>query len=155
MNANGLTRKWAKAQALRCQVTPIPANDFKTQHKEALQEMCKELASTVNRTAQTNHVPELDLPPGFGEGAPRRSLSITTSALELWSSFRSVLRFIPNELLTSNNHRNADIRRIITGHLHDVGPRQYFHSGFPIPDLSVCFTCDRHFPLRYMETRPL
>jgi senataxin len=41
----------------------------------------------------------------------------------LWSGFSVVLRHMPVDTLASDARQHVDFRRIVTGHLHDTGPR--------------------------------
>lgn len=47
-----------------------------------------------------------------------------------WSSLTTLLRFIPVELFRSSKSFDLDVRRIVIGHLHDIGERQLFLLNF-------------------------
>lgn len=100
-------RRWAKSQAMKCTVVPVANDVFIGPHLDAFKAIAHALASTGATTNQ----PSVAFP------------SISTDPTVLWSGLVAVLRLVPDERLTSSAHFNVDVRRIVTSHLHDNGPR--------------------------------
>ena len=55
-------------------------------------------------------------------------LAFVTDVPALWSSYTTLLRFIPIELFRSSKSFDLDVRHIVIGHLHDTGNRQLLSS---------------------------
>ncbi|KAF9242609.1 SEN1 N terminal-domain-containing protein [Melanogaster broomeanus] len=113
-------RQWAKSFVTGCSEVPVAEGHFVAGHEQALQIIFGLLAKTagqrdsVNISMLTIHsMEELSFPAG--------SLSFTSDPLELWIGFCQILRHIPTETLL-RRYGGVDCRRVVTGHLHDVGP---------------------------------
>ncbi|KAH7909030.1 SEN1 N terminal-domain-containing protein [Hygrophoropsis aurantiaca] len=110
-------RQWAKAQGDKCSTVPMLVTHFVTAHEEALAIIAAALE--INQT---------DQPKSFPVGASSsstindatRTFKFASGPYELWSGFCQVLRHIPSSMLLTS-HLGTDCRRIVTGHLHDVG----------------------------------
>ena len=107
MDENPDVRRWAQSIALNCRNIPIPRDDFIGSF-EAMLEMVSSALTTQkdSLTLGGNTVPY-----AFAPDSP-----------SLWAGFLGVLRLVPVELLTSSASLKADLRRIVTGHLHNTGP---------------------------------
>lgn len=108
-------RQWAKAQAAKCKVVPIALDKFSRSHDQSLEAIASALSSS------SSEFPAMSTPNNTMTATPRYTFA--SQPEDLWSGFTSVIRLIPPSALTSSPRRNADIRRIVTGHLHDDGPR--------------------------------
>jgi senataxin len=123
MDENPEVRAWAKTQCSKSQIVPIPLDKFNKPYKASVEAIANALISAG---------PEPRQMPPFTSGvanlnaAASNIFSFPSNPGDLWSAFGSVLRFIPPEVLTSSRNYHVDIRRIVAGHLHDVGPRQLF-----------------------------
>jgi senataxin len=102
MDAEADIRTWARIQLKTADQVPIPPSDFGQLYKDAMEEMVKAVEQTTVAAG----------------------LHFTTELVALWTSFADAMRFIPLEHLTSSSDMGFDMRRIVTGHLHDSGPRQ-------------------------------
>lgn len=79
-------------------------------HAEALEEV-----SAIVATA----------PPSNESKATRlTSIPVTDDASILWSSYSTVLRFVPYEWLQSSAILKMDVRKVVIGHLSDIGTRR-------------------------------
>lgn len=118
-------QQWAKNIISKCKIVPIPKEKFVgaysitmdvVAHAVSIGAQVKNNSATI--AGPTNNT-TIVAPGTFS------SFSYSTDPVNLWSGFCSFLRLVPSELLTSSVHRNVDLRRLVTGHLHDTGPRQY------------------------------
>jgi senataxin len=126
IDANPDVRMWAKAQSSKSQIVPIPLNKFHKAYRAAVEAIAGTLASIDSESYQASSTSLVSDPSIRSTGmAAFGASSFATNPADLWSAFGSVLRFIPPDLFTTKYH-HSDIRRIVTGHLHDVGPRQSF-----------------------------
>lgn len=112
MDASANVRQWAKSHASRCQVIPMSSESFIGSYHLALGAIAEAL--------------EQEFPPSMSGGIADWSLTIYFALLpvDLWAGFLSVLRLIPINPQTAGSPQNVTIRRIVTGHLHDVGSRE-------------------------------
>jgi senataxin len=107
MDENLDVRRWAQSIALKCKITPIPLDSFTSPFKAILELVsdaftAKTSESLLNTTASA--------PYAFAQ-----------DSASLWAGFLAVLRLVPVELLTSNASVKVDLRRIVIGHLHNIG----------------------------------
>lgn len=118
VDENPKVRQWAKNQISRCKIVPIPKEKFVGPYQVAMDAIaCAVSAGTqIVSVDSTNTV--------IAGGGTFHSFSYATDPTDLWSGFCALLRLIPPELLNSSTLRNVDLRRLVTGHLHDTGPRQ-------------------------------
>ncbi|CAL1713074.1 unnamed protein product [Somion occarium] len=99
--------QWATEQVQACKTTPIHSDHFLPMHAEALEEV-----SAIVATA----------PPSNESKATRlTSIPVTDDASILWSSYSTVLRFVPYEWLQSSAILKMDVRKVVIGHLSDIG----------------------------------
>ncbi|KIK99636.1 hypothetical protein PAXRUDRAFT_822556 [Paxillus rubicundulus Ve08.2h10] len=117
-------RQWAKSIVTSCSEVPIVEGHFVTGHEQALQAIFGQLAKTVGRhdPANTSLLTLLSLEEG---SFPAGSFSFTSDPQELWIGFCQVLRHIPTYAMM-RRHGGPDFRRLVTGHLYDVGA-QFAH----------------------------
>lgn len=104
-------RAWAQKQSTLCEIAPIPTENFLPAHTTVLKAAVDSLASSR------------PLSDSFGSGY---KLSFVADIPTLWSSLTTLLRFIPVEMFRSSKSFDLDVRRIVIGHLHDIGERQLF-----------------------------
>ncbi|KAF8843323.1 hypothetical protein BDN67DRAFT_945625 [Paxillus ammoniavirescens] len=117
-------RQWAKSIVTACSEVPMAEGRFVTGHEQALQVIFGQLAKTAGRhdPANTSLLTLLSLEEG---SCPVGSFSFTSDPQELWIGFCQVLRHIPTYAMT-RRYGGPDFRRLVTGHLHDVGA-QFAH----------------------------
>ncbi|KAI0761963.1 SEN1 N terminal-domain-containing protein [Trametes elegans] len=99
-------RSWAQKQSTLCEVAPIPMENFVSAHSVILKAAVQSIASSS------------PLVQSLGEGF---KLTFVADVPSLWSSFTTLLRFVPVELFRSSKTFEADIRHVVIGHLHDTG----------------------------------
>lgn len=114
-------RQWARSFISSCTEIPMPEARFVTGHEVALQAIFNLLtktrgdASTSDSTVFTvltmETVPEV-----------LRSITVVSDPRELWIGYSQVLRLLPNRILLKS-YGGVDCRRMVIGHLHDVGPQ--------------------------------
>jgi len=104
-------RQWAANQASKCTTVPMSNDLFVGSYLQAIEVMVHALA-LLGPTPLTD--PESGAPFPF---------SFARDPSHLWSGFSAALRHIPLHALASDTRLHVDFRRIITGHLHDTGPR--------------------------------
>jgi senataxin len=125
MDKHAQVRQWAKNQISKCKAVPIPKEKFVGPYTVAIDIIAQAVSAT-----QINGLSNLTAPVvTFNDtinaiGSSFNAFSYATDPADLWSGFCAFLRLIPPELLTSSTHLNIDLRRVVTGHLHDTGPRQ-------------------------------
>lgn len=113
-------RQWAKSYVTTCSEVPMAVDHFVTGHEVALRTIFSIIAKTPNQqNSSILHIPSMQ-----GETFPVTSFSLTSDPNEIWVGFCQVLRQIPTEAFL-RSYGGADCRRVITGHLHDTGPRMY------------------------------
>jgi senataxin len=123
VDENPRVRQWAKNQASKCKIVPIPKEKFVGPYAVALEAIAHavsagtDLSSSATLAVPTNNT-------AIATSNAFRIFSYTTDPADLWSGFCAFLRLIPPKLLTSSTNHNVDLRRLVTGHLHDTGPRQ-------------------------------
>lgn len=114
-------RSWAQKQCTLCDVAPIPMENFLSAHTTILKSVADAIASSRL------------LGDSFGQGY---EVSFLQDYAVIWTSFTTLLRFVPIELFRSSRSFDLDVRRIVVGHLHDTGNRQLFHSLRPVQVLT-------------------
>ena len=107
MNDNLNVRQWAVSQASKCLAVPISDHLFVGSYFQAVEAITHGLTATESGLALREPHP----------------FSFTPDLSSFWSAFSVALRHIPVAALASGTGRHADLRRIVTGHLHDTGPR--------------------------------
>ncbi|KAH9854663.1 SEN1 N terminal-domain-containing protein [Lenzites betulinus] len=105
-NSSPELRQWAQKQSTLCEIAPIPMENFLPSH------------STVLKAAVDSIASSRPLGDCFG---PDYKLSFVADIPYQWSGLTTLLRFTPVELFRSSKSFDSDIRRIVTGHLHDIG----------------------------------
>ncbi|KAF8630856.1 hypothetical protein AX17_005215 [Amanita inopinata Kibby_2008] len=100
-------RQWARNQASKGTMVPLPKDRFVGMYKEVVR-LAVYLVSPHASSASQAHPP-----------AP----TFSTDSKELWEGFYLLLRHVPMELLKGSNQNLADLRQVVVGHLHDVGPQ--------------------------------
>ena len=101
-------RRWTQSIALNCKIVPIALDSF-TRPFRAVVELISD-AFTVKKSKSL-----------LNTMAPAQ-YAFAQDAASLWAGFLNVLRLVPVELLTSNAGIKVDLRRIVIGHLHNIGP---------------------------------
>jgi senataxin len=125
VDENPLVRQWAKNQISKCKVVPIPKEKFVGVYTVAMDAVAHAVSAGTqsiglsNSTTSTVTLKNAAIP-----ASSSFSTSYAKDPADLWSGFCAFVRLIPPELLTSGTHHNVDLRRLVTGHLHDTGPRQ-------------------------------
>jgi senataxin len=127
VDENAEVRQWAKNQISKCKIVPIPKEKLVGAYSIAMDAVAHAVSS---RTQVSNSHISATMADGLGRTLATKagalgSFSYATDPVDLWSGFSAFLRLVPPELLTSSSHHNTDLRRLVTGHLHDTGPRQY------------------------------
>ncbi|KAG1785943.1 SEN1 N terminal-domain-containing protein [Suillus plorans] len=106
MDESSAVRQWAKAQIAKSTQVPMLEHQFVAGHELALQAVTRAL--TLSRE---------------GEGTTTDSVilnSFSSDSSELWAGFSHILRHLPTEVLAKSSEE-IGYRRIVTGHLHDIG----------------------------------
>ncbi|KIJ64432.1 hypothetical protein HYDPIDRAFT_187805 [Hydnomerulius pinastri MD-312] len=117
-------RQWAKSLVSGCSEVPMAECHFVAGHEQALRIIYSLLAKTaVQRDPFSTSM--LTIPSVDGVATLAENFSFTSDPEELWIGFCQVLRQIPTETMLKS-YGGADCRRVVTGHLHDVGP-QFAH----------------------------
>lgn len=125
VDENAEVRRWAKSQLSRCKTVPIPKEKFVGAYSIAMDAIAHAASSRTQIDSPHNSAIIVDMlrsttimaSSSFG------SFPYATNPVDLWSGFYAFLRLVPSELLTSSPHHNVDLRRLVTGHLHDTGLR--------------------------------
>ena len=104
-------RAWAQKQCALCEVAPIPMENFLAAHISVLKSVADSIASSR------------PLSDCFGN---EYKLPWLQDHSAIWTSFTTLLRFVPIELFRSSRSFDLDVRHIIVGHLHDTEKRQLF-----------------------------
>lgn len=119
----GEVRHWAKSQALKCKIVPMSRATFTGAYITAMDVIAHAVSAGTRSTISLNSAPPVTLNEADGVF---NTFSFASDPVDLWSGFCAFLRLVPPEMLTSSADHNSDLRRVVTGHLHDTGPRQYF-----------------------------
>ncbi|KAI0720479.1 SEN1 N terminal-domain-containing protein [Cerioporus squamosus] len=99
-------RSWAQKQCTLCEVAPTPMENFLPAHTTVLKAVATAIASSR---------PLRDC------FASEYKLSLLQDQTTIWTSWTTLLRFVPIELFRSSRSFDLDLRHIIIGHLHDTG----------------------------------
>lgn len=129
MGKNAEIRQWAKAQGLKCKTVPMPPSKFIGPYRVAVEAIACALTPTGSGLSDSHLTATSasfngSMAGGVASTSATNSVFFASDLVDLWVGLCAVLRFIPHESLISNNHHHVDFRRIVTGHLHDIGPRQ-------------------------------
>jgi senataxin len=100
--------QWAKNQASKCTTVPMSSDMFVGPYFHAT-----ELVIHALTLSGTGQLPDSAL----------SSFSFASDPSRLWSGFSFLLRHLPVDVLASDTRQHTNLRRVITGHLHDTGPR--------------------------------
>ncbi|KAI8978689.1 SEN1 N terminal-domain-containing protein [Trametes punicea] len=103
---NADVRSWAQKQTALYTVAPIPMENFLPGH------------STVLKAATDCVASSRSLGQCFG---PEYKISFLSEIASLWSSYTTLLRYVPVEFFRSSKSFDPDLRHIVIGHLHDTG----------------------------------
>ena len=115
-------RQWSRSFMRSCSEVPMAEHHFVPGHEVALRSILSLIAKTANRSPVVSHFPSVE-----GETFPIGSaFSSTSDPDEIWFGFCQVLRQIPTNVVL-RKYGGADCRSIVTGHLHDTGPRMYMN----------------------------
>jgi len=109
-------RQWAKAQVIKSTQVPMLESQFVAGHELALQAVI----SAVSLSRKGEVVVTDSTSPYFFSSDPT----------QLWSGFSQILRHVPTEVLAKPS-QGMDCKRIVMGHLHDVGPRESYLCSLP------------------------
>lgn len=111
MDESSAVRQWAKAQIIKSTQVPMLEHQFVSGHESALQAVISALSLSRE-----------------GEGTTTTYSTILNSSSsdssELWAGFSQFLRYLPTEVLAKSSE-GIGCRRIVTGHLHDIGRREF------------------------------
>jgi senataxin len=110
MSDRSSVRQWAVNQALQCTTVPMSDDLFVGSYLQAIEAVV--YALTLSEPSHSDHALKKPFP-----------FSVARDPSLLWSGFSIILRHIPVVALASNTRHHVDIRHIVTGHLHDTGPR--------------------------------
>ncbi|KAG2155818.1 SEN1 N terminal-domain-containing protein [Suillus bovinus] len=106
MDESSAVRHWAKAQITKSTQVPMLEHQFVAGHELALQAVTRAL--TLSREGEVTTTDSII------------SNSFSSDSSELWAGFSQILRHIPTEVLAKSSG-GIGYRRIVTGHLHDIG----------------------------------
>lgn len=98
-------RDWARKQSLSCELSLLAPHQFTGSYSQALLAM----AAVVNS-------------PTYASPGP---LLLSTEPPVIWAAFGTMLRLVPVERLMPSRTQTLDLRHIVSGHLHDIGSREY------------------------------
>lgn len=111
-------RQWSRSFATACSEIPMAECHFVTGHELALRTVFSLIAKTTNQhNLVALHTPLVEADIGF-------SFPSTLDPSEIWVGFCQVLRQIPTEVIL-RLYDGVNCRRVVTGHLHHVGPRMH------------------------------
>ncbi|KAG1848713.1 SEN1 N terminal-domain-containing protein [Suillus subalutaceus] len=110
MDESSSVRQWAKAQIIKSTQVPMLEHQFVAGHELALQEVISVL--TLSREGEATMTDSVMLN------------SFSSDSSELWAGFSQILRHLPTEVLAKSS-KGIGYRRIVTGHLHDIGRREF------------------------------
>ncbi len=116
-------RSWAQKQCTLCEVAPTPMENFLPAHTTIL----KAVATSISSSR-----PLRDCLTG------EYQLSLLQDQPSIWTSWTTLLRFVPIELFRSSRSFELDLRHIVIGHLHDTGNRQPFRYLQCVNELTHC-----------------
>jgi len=105
-------REWAFSQIGLCKTAPMSADSFFSDYRTAI----KLISTVVSDQAGMSNI---------GASLP---LPFIRDTSVLWSSFATILRFVPVELFRPRDSFDLDLRHAVAGHLNDTGSRQSFFS---------------------------
>lgn len=108
MSDKSSVRQWAREQAFKCTTVPMSSDLFVGPYLQAIEVVVHALTLSGTSCSQDSALCRF---------------SFARNPSDLWSGFSAVLRHIPVDALTYDTRQRTDLRRIITGHLHDTGPR--------------------------------
>ncbi|KAG1906409.1 SEN1 N terminal-domain-containing protein [Suillus fuscotomentosus] len=106
MDESSAVRQWAKAQITKSTQVPMLEHQFVAGHELALQAVTRAL--TLSREGEETTTDSVI------------SNSFSSDSSELWAGFSHILRHLPTEVLAKPSEE-IGYRRIVTGHLHDIG----------------------------------
>ncbi len=106
---NRSVRRWAELQIMQCQHTPMSSETFVGPYLTAF-------GAVVDVLTKSKPIPTLISSPTF---------PFTQDTASIWSGFVSILRLLPREYLRKGGWSSVDLRHVVAGHLHDIGPRAY------------------------------
>lgn len=113
MDESSAVRQWAKAQIIKSTQVPMLEHQFVSGHESALQAVISALSLSregEGTTTTTTYSTILN--------------SLSSDSSELWAGFSQFLRYLPTEVLAKSSE-GIGCRRIVTGHLHDIGRREF------------------------------
>lgn len=109
-------RQWARGQCLSADLTVMPPAKFTGSYIKAFEMMVQAIQGTTSN---------LDGSPAF---------NVSSDPVVLWSAFSKVIRLVPP---TENPCKSTfDLRRTVTSHLHNTGPRKLANNSMCTPNLS-------------------
>ncbi|KAG1742367.1 SEN1 N terminal-domain-containing protein [Suillus paluster] len=109
MDGSSDVRQWAKAQITKSTQVPMLEHQFVAGHELTLEAVISALTMSCEGQGTTT---DSVLPYMF-----------SSDSSELWAGFSQILRHLPTEVLAKSSE-GMGCRRIVTGHLHDIG-RQF------------------------------
>lgn len=126
MIENENLRRWAKTQVAKFNRAAMAKEQFTNGYVAIIQAVAHiisadaaGLTEILGELGATSLVPTKEHP-GF---------PFSQSPVDLWTGICDFISFVPPERLVAGGQRDADLRRLVIGHLHDVGPRQYSFPG--------------------------
>jgi senataxin len=126
VDENPQVRQWAKNQISKCKIVPIPKQKFVGAYAVTVDLIAHAVSAGTQIIGLSNPAIPAIYPnnSAIATSGAFSTFSYATDPANLWSGFCAFLRLVPPELLTSGTSHNVDLRRLVTGHLHDTGPRQ-------------------------------
>lgn len=108
-------RNWAKSQASRA-ISPMLDNKFLKSHIRSLEAITEAMAMLDHKASSLPYSE-------FSSLSHDKEILFTSDLCVLWAAFYTVLKFTPVNWLKQRPQQHLDLRHIVTGHLHDTGPR--------------------------------
>lgn len=122
MDKDAELRRWTKNQIDLCKVVPIPKDQFFGGYTAVIDAVAHAVSTDITKSG------EITARSGFSLVKSDHSTGshFATDPVNLWAGFCDFIRLIPPDWLVASGQRSIDLRRLVIGHMHDVGPRQYY-----------------------------
>lgn len=132
MTENENVRRWAKAQVAKFTHAVMAKEQFTNGYVAIIQAVAHSIsADAAGFTEILGALGTASLVPT----KEHLGFPFSKSPVDLWAGIYDFISFVPPARLVAGGPRDVDLRRLVIGHLHDVGPRQY---NFP-PSCSIIF----------------
>ncbi|KAL4081054.1 SEN1 N terminal-domain-containing protein [Scleroderma citrinum] len=113
-------RQWARTLISSCTEIPVAEEHFVAGHELALQTVFCLLSDT--RREVTHDLSMLPVPTVESTSELLKAITFTSDLRELWIGYSQVLRIVPDQVLLKS-YSSVNCRKVVVGHLHDVGPQ--------------------------------